>query len=198
MRRPFENSIIPANMHEARRPKAQMIPPIIVGERLPTRHEIEMEHEKSCGAVIFRIGNSMKYLLLHYEAGHWDFVKGHVEKQESEEETVRREILEETGLKNNRFVSDFRERISYFYRRRGGTVSKEVVFYLVEALGEEPVKISGEHIGYEWLPYREAFERLTYKNAKDMLRKAESRLRHKRSVMVSPLLDPQTKSPDKE
>jgi len=155
-----------------------------------------MEHEKSCGAVMFRVGNSAKYLLLHYEAGHWDFVKGHVEEQESEEDTVRREIFEETGLKNKRFVSDFRERINYFYRRRGRTVSKEVIFYLVEALGEEPVNISGEHVGYEWLPYREAFERLTYKNAKDTLRKAESHLRHGKSVLVSPTLDPQTKAPE--
>ena len=148
-----------------------------------------MEHEKSCGAVIFRVGNATKYLLLHYEAGHWDFVKGHAEKGESEEETVRREILEETGLKNNRFLSDFRERIGYFYRRRGRTVSKEVIFYLVESLEEEAVKISGEHVGYEWLPYREALERLTYKNAKETLRKAEKYLQRTRSVAASPTLD---------
>lgn len=148
-----------------------------------------MEHEKSCGAVIFRVGNGAKYLLLHYEAGHWDFVKGHVEKGESEEETVTREILEETGLKNNRFLTDFRERISYFYRRRGRTVSKEVIFYLVESLGEEEVKISGEHIGYEWLPYRQAIERLTYKNAKETLRKAERYLQRTRTVAASPTLD---------
>ncbi len=135
-----------------------------------------MEHEKSCGAVVIRVGKSSRYLLLHYEAGHWDFVKGHVEKGESEEETVRREILEETGLANVRLLTDFRERINYFYRRRGRTVSKEVVFYLVEAYGDEKVKISGEHVGYEWLPYPEALERLTYKNAKETLRKAEERL----------------------
>ena len=148
-----------------------------------------MEHEKSCGAVICRVGNGAKYLLLHYEAGHWDFVKGHVEKGESEEETVSREILEETGLKNNRFLSDFRERISYFYRRQGRTVSKEVIFYLVESQREEAVKISGEHVGYEWLPYRQALERLTYKNAKETLRKAERYLQRTRSVAVSPTLD---------
>jgi len=148
-----------------------------------------MEQEKSCGAVVFRVGNERKYLLLHYEAGHWDFVKGHVEKGESEEETVRREILEETGLKNQRFLSDFRERISYFYRRRGKTVSKEVIFYLVEALGGEEVKISGEHVGYEWLPYQQAHERLTYKNAKDTLHKAEKYLQNARSITVSPTLD---------
>jgi 8-oxo-dGTP pyrophosphatase MutT (NUDIX family) len=148
-----------------------------------------MEHEKSCGAVIFRVGNATKYLLLHYEAGHWDFVKGHAEKGESEETTVRREILEETGLKNNGFLSDFRERISYFYRRRGRTVSKEVIFYLVQSLEEEAVKISGEHVGYEWLPYREALERLTYKNAKETLRKAEKYLQRTGLVAVSPTRD---------
>jgi 8-oxo-dGTP pyrophosphatase MutT (NUDIX family) len=148
-----------------------------------------MEHEKSCGAVIFRVGNGTEYLLLHYEAGHWDFVKGHVEKGESEEETVEREILEETGLKSNTFLDDFRERIDYFYRRRGRTVSKEVIFYLVRSTGEEPVKISGEHIGYDWLPYRDALDRLTYKNAKETLRKAEEHLQRTGLIAVSPPLD---------
>jgi 8-oxo-dGTP pyrophosphatase MutT (NUDIX family) len=148
-----------------------------------------MEHEKSCGAVIFRVGNGTAYLLLHYEAGHWDFVKGHVEKGESEEETVRRETLEETGLKSISFVSDFRERIDYFYRRRGRTVSKEVIFYLIRNMEEEQVKISGEHIGYEWLPYREALERLTYKNAKETVRKAEEHLQRSGLFAVNPPLD---------
>jgi len=152
-----------------------------------------MDHEKSCGAVIFRPGNSIEYLLLHYEAGHWDFVKGHVEKGESEEETVTREILEETGLRSNTFLSDFRERIDYFYRRRGRTVSKEVIFYLVKNLGGEQVKISGEHIGYEWLPYRESLERLTYRNAKETLRKAEEYLERKGLTVPSPPLDPARK-----
>ena len=148
-----------------------------------------MEHEKSCGAVIFRVGNAIEYLLLHYEAGHWDFVKGHVEKGESEEETVKREILEETGLGSNTFLNDFRERIDYFYRRRGRLVSKEVIFYLVRNTGEEQVKISGEHIGYDWLPYREALDRLTYKNAKETLRKAEEHLQRTGLIAVSSPLD---------
>lgn len=153
-----------------------------------------MEHEKSCGAVIFRVGNGAKYLLLHYEAGHWDFVKGHVERDESEEQTVMRETLEETGLKDTRLLSDFRERIAYFYRRRGRTVSKEVIFYLVEALGQEEVKISGEHVGYEWLPYRQALERLTYKNAKETLRKAERHLEQAGLALVSAALDSSQKN----
>ncbi len=114
-----------------------------------------------------------RYLLLHYEAGHWDFVKGHVEKGETEVDTVRRETLEETGLSDVSFVDGFRERIYYYYRRAGKTVYKEVIFYLVEARTEE-VQISGEHIGYAWLDYPQAMRRLTYKNARNVLQKANA------------------------
>lgn len=142
-----------------------------------------MPAERSCGAVVFKRNGTNKYLLLHYEAGHWDFVKGHIERSESEKDTVAREIEEEAGLTDISFADPFRERISYFYRRAGRTVFKEVIFYLVEAKSGE-VKISGEHIGYEWLDFPSAYDRLTYKNAKDILRKAEAFLER---VNVKPL-----------
>ncbi len=50
-------------------------------------------NEKSCGAVVFfKNKEETKYLLLRYEAGHWDFVKGNVEVNETEKETVLREL----------------------------------------------------------------------------------------------------------
>ena len=36
----------------------------------------------------------------------------------------------------------------------------------------DEVKLSYEHIGYAWLPYEEALNRLRYKNAKNLLKKA--------------------------
>ena len=57
-----------------------------------------MKREKSAGAIVFRKEKEPVYLLLHYEAKHWDFPKGHVEKNETDEQTVRREIQEETGI----------------------------------------------------------------------------------------------------
>ena len=57
-----------------------------------------MLKEKSCGAVIFHKKEELiRYLLLNYAAGHWDFVKGNVEPNETEKETVVRELKEETG-----------------------------------------------------------------------------------------------------
>jgi len=127
--------------------------------------------EKSCGAIVFLKNSEVKYLLLHYEAGHWDFVKGNVEPNESEQETVIRELREETGIKDAKFIEDFKEKIDYFYRRQGTTIHKEVIFFLMET-HTETVKISYEHVGYIWLNYQQAMEKLTFKNARDVLQKA--------------------------
>ena len=132
-----------------------------------------MLHEKSCGAVVFFKNVQLEYLLLQYEAGHWDFVKGNVEPNESETDTVLRELKEETGIVATQTIEGFREGIQYFYRRQGETIQKEVVFYLIQA-DTEKVELSFEHVGFEWLDYQHALERLTFKNAKDVLQKAHA------------------------
>jgi len=135
-----------------------------------------MQIETSCGAIVFTRNAETKYLLLQYEAGHWDFVKGNVEPNETEEETVRRELKEETGITQADFIKNFRQTINYFYRAEGKTISKRVTLYLIETK-ETRVTLSFEHIGYEWLNYRQAQERLTFKNSKQVLSKAQNQLR---------------------
>ena len=135
-----------------------------------------MFHEKSCGAVVFVKNVEVCYLLLHYEAGHWDFVKGNAEPNESERDTVIRELREETGIVDAKFVDSFREKIEYFYRRQGATIRKEVVFFLVEAPSEK-VDLSYEHVGYAWLDYPRAVEKLTFQNSKNVLQKAHELLK---------------------
>ena len=127
--------------------------------------------EKSCGAVVFKRNGEVEYLLLHYEAGHWDYVKGQVELDESEKDTVMRELKEETGIADARFIEGFREEISYFYRREGRTVYKQVIFFIIEAK-DSNVKLSYEHVGYEWLNYEKAMAKLTFANAKNVLTEA--------------------------
>ena len=137
-----------------------------------------MPVEKSAGAVIFHRGkDEIRYLLLHYPSAirrakdYWDFPKGHIEGKEKVEETIKREVKEETGLKDLKFVEGFREWIKYFFRFEGKTIFKIVSYLLVDTKTEE-VKISSEHIGYKWLPYEEALEQLTFQNAKEILKKA--------------------------
>ena len=136
-----------------------------------------MIKEKSAGAVVFRKDNEIKYLLLyrkaklHYKES-WDFPKGKIE-EEDEKETIKREILEETGINDVRIIPSFKEKISYFYKKESKLISKEVVYYLVETK-EEKVNISYEHDGYKWANYNEAIKLLTFDNAKNILKKADN------------------------
>ncbi len=143
-----------------------------------------MLNEKSCGAVVYAKNGEVNYLALHYEAGHWDFVKGNVEQVETEKETALRELTEETGITGAKFIDGFREKIVYFYKRQGATVYKEVVFFLIEA-STKNVELSFEHIGFDWLPYQQAMKKLTFKNARDVLQKAHEFLKQQGTAKSS-------------
>jgi len=145
-----------------------------------------MPVERSAGAIIFKKEDSNNlFLLLHYPSAshrateeYWDLPKGHIEKWEKIKETVKREVEEETGLKDIEIFPGFKETIKYFFKWEGKNIMKFVTFYLIETKTKE-IKISGEHIGFKWLPYEEALEQLTFKNAKEILKKANNFLSKK-------------------
>ncbi len=135
--------------------------------------------EVSAGAIIFRAdGGKTKYLLLQYGAGHWDFVKGHIEGKEDEEETMRREAAEEAGLTDLKIIKGFRETISYFYKKDGKTIPKDAIYFVAETKAEEnSVMLSFEHTGYEWLEFDAAVKKVTFSSSKDVLKKANKFLK---------------------
>lgn len=136
-----------------------------------------MIHEKSAGAVIFRrVGQKIRYLLLHYESGHWDFPRGHIERGETELNTALREIKEETGIKKINFIPGFRLTHSWFYRKRFDKKTvlsrKTAILFLAETKTHQ-VKISPEHIGYKWLSFDKAIKQLTFPKSRKLLEKAD-------------------------
>lgn len=146
--------------------------------------------EKSIGAVIFRkTEEGVKYLLLDYGKmkngnDYWGFVKGHTEKGETEEGTMRREVLEETGISDLKIVSDFCDDNRYFYRAYGEErekrkksgrktfIAKKAIYLLAETRSEK-VKLSDEHIDFSWLSLREAIKKLTHRSSQKTLKKAD-------------------------
>lgn len=143
-----------------------------------------MPIEKSTGVIIFRKEKGkIFYLILHYPVdkripsskGHWDYVKGHIEKGESLKDTIRREAKEEAGIEDLKFVEGFKEWFEYFFKLKGEDIFKIVTFLLAETKTKE-IKLSYEHVDYKWLPYEEALKQLTFKNAKNVLEKAHKYL----------------------
>jgi len=127
-------------------------------------------YEKSAG-IILKCND--KYLLLHYDAGHWDLAKGHVEEGESDKQAALRELEEETGITEVTFLPKFEETIHYVFKRGSKSVSKDVVFFLA-TIDKEDVNLSHEHKDFVWLPIEKAVAKVTFKTAKEVLEKADA------------------------
>lgn len=146
--------------------------------------------ETSVGAVVFRVKDGKRqYLVIKYRNGHWEFPRGKMEDNETEHETMAREICEETGIAHVDIIPDFREVMRFSYMAHGHErserikddacifVRKKAIFYLVQA-PKYCVQLSHEHQNYAWVAFRDALDLLTFDNAKNIITRAEERLRH--------------------
>lgn len=129
----------------------------------------------SGGVVIKKVGSYFKILLIKDGYGHWTWPKGNIEKTETSQVAAIREIGEEVGLKNITLIDKITE-IKYFYRLKEKLIFKTVYIYLFEATGNERIRILKSEIeDAKWLLPKEALERIEYKGAKEVLKKAIDR-----------------------
>ena len=131
-----------------------------------------MREQKSAGIVLFRNDSDKnEFLLLNYPQGHWDFVKGKVEQNETSHETALRETREETGITHIEFIDGFEESVEYDFRFKKENLHKKVIFFLAKT-NDKNIKLSHEHSDYIWLEYNDALKKTTFENAKNVLTKA--------------------------
>lgn len=132
-----------------------------------------MFDERSAGILLFcEKADKTLFLLLHYPSGHWDFIKGRIEKNESPKEAALREAREETGITDIEFIDGFEEKIQYTYQFDGKVIKKQVIFFLAKTSTTD-VKLSDEHLNYMWFEFDDAFSKTTYQNAKELLQKSK-------------------------
>lgn len=131
-----------------------------------------MNYEKSCGAIVYRKfhGNTEILLIRHIKSGYWSFPKGHVEEGETEVETAKREIKEETGV-DVLIDTGFRETVTFSPRR---DTSKTVVYFVGMATSHELVPQKEEISELRWVEIGQATSALTYDNDKVIVAKAKS------------------------
>jgi 8-oxo-dGTP pyrophosphatase MutT (NUDIX family) len=126
----------------------------------------------SSGGVIYDKG---KYLTIVWVSeGTIELPKGTIEEGETPEDTCIREVFEETGYNVN-IVKYLDESTFTFDWHDGRTYKKTVYYYLLERADElEPAPQRLEHEDFEnlWLSADEAYQALTYDDAKSILQLA--------------------------
>jgi bis(5'-nucleosidyl)-tetraphosphatase len=133
-----------------------------------------MYDEISAGAVLHLVDDNFEinYLILNYSYGHWDFPKGNIESGETEIDTIKREVMEETGIVDIKLIEGFRQQISYKYRKKSKLVHKTVIYYLAETKSNKVV-LSFEHVNFAWLHFDDALNKLSFENSKKVLKNAK-------------------------
>ena len=113
--------------------------------------------EVAAGFIIFRrLQEQVQYLLLQTSYGihHWTPPKGHLEEGETEMDAAVRETEEEAGIAKDQLkVHDYKEELRYPVKGQ----MKRVVYWIAELTNPDtPVKLSDEHIKYEWCTIADA------------------------------------------
>lgn len=130
-----------------------------------------MKYEISCGAVVYtRKNDNILYVIIKSTEGYFGFPKGHMEKNETEEQTAIREIFEETGLKVN-IIPGFKTINEHPIPHKEGAI-KRVIYFLAEYDNQNIRYQKDELLGAYLMTYEEAISLFQFDNLKKVLDKA--------------------------
>ena len=128
----------------------------------------------SVGIILYyNFPRSRKYLLVKQHQGHWGSPKGHIEKGERFIDTAVRELKEETGIKKINFLRKkilFRD--NYSFNNTNAKIIKIVDYFIAESLVNKVKIDNDEIINFKWTTFDKAFEKITFKESKKILKQA--------------------------
>lgn len=135
----------------------------------------KIKMEFAAGGIIFRKKkNKIQIAFILDPYGKWAFAKGHLHKNESLEEAARREVEEETGLKNLKIIRKL-GKMDFWFRRQSGTlVHKFVHYFLMQAPASAKFvpQVEEKIFKAKWVDLEKALDFCGYKNTKPLLKKA--------------------------
>jgi 8-oxo-dGTP pyrophosphatase MutT (NUDIX family) len=138
---------------------------------------MELKQEISAGAVVYKKIKNEFYFLLVYSVKNkeWSFPKGHIEQNENEIETAKREIFEETGINNLNFIDGFKFTDSYLTKgvlpnTAGGIVKKNVIYYLCYTDSDYINPNNDEINNCKWFNFDQAIKILKFETQHKLLK----------------------------
>ena len=133
------------------------------------------EPRLAAGFVLFeKSPKGRRYLILRNRRhGTWGFPKGHCEEGEEILDCARRELEEETSLKDIRIYPEFERTLTYRVRQAKNSWDKIVKYYLAERLSGD-CKISDEHDASLWATRLEAQAKLNFEDLRRLIDEADA------------------------
>lgn len=134
-------------------------------------------------AVFARADGQRKFLVLHRVLNWtgWEMPKGSVEGKEKFSDAAKRELFEETGLRNIVSVKKLRAVMRFFDPIRN--CNREMHGFVVEVSAPEKISFANnpaqEHDAFEWLDSEPAMKKLTHAEQKKILKSALGALKRK-------------------
>lgn len=144
------------------------------------KHQIqEIVREPTSGGIIFRHDDAgeIEILLIQDGKNRWTIPKGHIEEGETAQQTTKREIGEEAGLKEVE-VMGWLGKIHFRYRRVDKLVLMTTQIYLVKALGDTNDIAKEDWMNdIRWFKFADAFDAIEYEDIGKLMLLARKRIR---------------------
>lgn len=104
---------------------------------------------------------------------YWVLPKGHPEKDETPDETAKRELLEETGMVAEEFFTEPTFNLHYSFNHGRDKIEKTVMFYIGIITDFSTIKLhSAEVKEGGWYQLEAAMDQLDYRDTKELFAKA--------------------------
>ncbi len=133
--------------------------------------------ERSAGGVVVRVLDGVPHVLVIRDPyQNWGLPKGHLENGEGSGEAAVREVGEETGLADLTLGPELAT-IDWYFRSGGKLIHKFCAFYLMRSADGDTVPEAAEGITEcVWLTLGEAEARISYDNAREVVKVARELL----------------------
>ena len=134
----------------------------------------------ACGVVVVRKeGDRFLYLLIKEAIGYWGIPKGHKEGNETDIESARRELFEETGINDIEISGSPTFSCSYMMKKGGEDCEKTVLVFLAltnSDTTETPKNFAQEILATKWADFDEAMGLMDFRPAQKILKEANEYL----------------------
>lgn len=133
--------------------------------------------------------NKIEYCILKRKENWWQFIAGGGESKEDPVDAAIRETMEETGISAESDIIKLdaystipvKNVVGYFMWGRDVFMIPEYAFGA--KWDGEPIKLSDEHVYYEWVSYKKAHSILKWDSNRTALWELNERLLRKRGIV---------------